>query len=877
MQVLQNLTANGQGTLNQSFSGAFASGGAGVALRGLTVGATLVLIDGHRMAPYPIGDDGQRSFVDISGIPFDTIERVEVLKDGASAVYGSDAVAGVVNIILKKTFVGLTATADGGTSSHADGSTVHTSVTFGMGDLEADGHNFYVSAEYRHQEQIRFSDRGGLFTQTDFTGTGGEDVTFGRPNLFNGSTPISATGYVTDPAGAVAGFFPGCNATQFNAGTCTYTNTWSQIQPETSNINFVGKFTQKLAADWTLGVQGTYFESRAQQVTAASTTFTGGYTGVTSGPGVIPSFLAPLGPTTIPATNPSFPAGTGLAGGNLVYSFQQPLGPIDTETDSKAMRAVIDLDGKIGTWDVNFSAGYTEVRLGISINGIVLAGALQDALNSPTDPYLVGGNNTASVLNSIAPAEGTTDTSKLSFVHLGTNGEIFTMPGGPFSVGFGTEYYYRKQDALAPEQIASGLSASASNNFTVGSQEVASAYTEFSAPIVKQFEIDGAVRYDHYNLSGGKASPKIGFKFTPIPEFAIRGTAAHGFRAPGPAENGSSGQTFFAGAFTDPILCPHPDNITAAGNFKGQCNAPVASVQSTNPNLKAETSKSYTLGFIFEPLRDISATLDLYQIQIDNQIVSGGPQTLVRSNNLSPLPEYNADGTTSLVVPPSPPIAYFGVSYINANTTKTDGWDLGLSYHHRFDNGFGVRSEGTWSYIRKYLLSVGGETFELAGTHGPFVISGDTGNPKSRVSWANTVAYGPVSVTGTLNYISSFKNTDPSAAAFEGPASEQSTCLGAINNGFGVANGVYGNQTFGGVIPPQVGCEVKHFTTFDLYGKYDATDKLSVHGSVTNLFNAKAPVDWVTYAGGGAPWDPSLHLQGAIGTFFNVGVTYKFW
>ena len=117
--VLHNITANGQGTLSQSFNLAFASGAGGIALRGLTTAATLVLIDGHRMAPYPIGDDGQRSFVDVANIPFDSIEKIEILKDGASAVYGSDAIAGVVNIILKRSFVGTTVTADAGTRTRA--------------------------------------------------------------------------------------------------------------------------------------------------------------------------------------------------------------------------------------------------------------------------------------------------------------------------------------------------------------------------------------------------------------------------------------------------------------------------------------------------------------------------------------------------------------------------------------------------------------------------------------------------------------------------------------------------------------------------------------------------------------------------------------
>jgi iron complex outermembrane receptor protein len=167
--VLHNLTSNGQGTLSQGFSGAFASGAAGIALRGLNVGATLVLINGHRSAPYPIGDDGYRSFVDVANLPFDAIERIEVLKDGASAVYGSDAIAGVVNIILKKTYQGAEVTADSGISSHGDGSQFHLSGIYGMGDLDSDGHNAYVSAEFRRQNNIKFADRGGTFTRHDYT------------------------------------------------------------------------------------------------------------------------------------------------------------------------------------------------------------------------------------------------------------------------------------------------------------------------------------------------------------------------------------------------------------------------------------------------------------------------------------------------------------------------------------------------------------------------------------------------------------------------------------------------------------------------------------------------------------------------------------
>ncbi len=104
--VLRTLSANGQGTLNQGFGQAFAAGASGIALRGLTVGNTLTLIDSERMVAYPLSDDGERSFVDVTAIPLNAVEGIEILKDGASALYGADAIAGVVNVKLKKTYVG---------------------------------------------------------------------------------------------------------------------------------------------------------------------------------------------------------------------------------------------------------------------------------------------------------------------------------------------------------------------------------------------------------------------------------------------------------------------------------------------------------------------------------------------------------------------------------------------------------------------------------------------------------------------------------------------------------------------------------------------------------------------------------------------------
>ena len=173
--VIRSVSADNSGTLTQNFSGALAGGASGISLRGLTLDATLVLIDGHRMAPYPLADDGQRPFVDLSSLPMSIVDHVEILKDGASAIYGSDAIAGVVNVILKHDFQGLQFDGDFGGSYRGDGLTQRAAALWGTGDLAQDGHNVYLSVEYRHSASISQSNRGSYLSDLDLTPYGGPD------------------------------------------------------------------------------------------------------------------------------------------------------------------------------------------------------------------------------------------------------------------------------------------------------------------------------------------------------------------------------------------------------------------------------------------------------------------------------------------------------------------------------------------------------------------------------------------------------------------------------------------------------------------------------------------------------------------------------
>src|SRR6202021_1913919 len=254
VDVLRNLSANGSGTLSQGFGQAFAAGASGIALRGLSVGDTLTLIDGERMVSYPLSDDGERSFVDVTAIPFNAVESVEVLKDGASAVYGADAIAGVVNVKLKKTYVGSEVTMEMGTTQHGDGTTEHGAGIWGMGDLASDGYNVYVALDWHHQDAILGSNRDGAFTTTNWSALpGGVNTQPGAIGASGLAYPDSTTGYLINPntaSGQPYAFLPGCTQALQSADKCTFAFPGT-IQSPTTQINILSKFTKSLGNDWT--------------------------------------------------------------------------------------------------------------------------------------------------------------------------------------------------------------------------------------------------------------------------------------------------------------------------------------------------------------------------------------------------------------------------------------------------------------------------------------------------------------------------------------------------------------------------------------------------------------------------------------------------
>lgn len=187
-QVVRTVSADNSGSIPNSFQDGFAAGASGVALRGLTAAATLVLVDGHRVADYPVADDGTRSFQDLNTLPLEAVQSIQVLKDGASSIYGADAIGGVVNIILKPTFRGATVHVGVGGTQHGGGFEKTANGMFGTGSLHKNGYNAYFDFSYQNDNQILAGQRSFPFNTDDLSSIGYLDQRAGNPENFTGST-----------------------------------------------------------------------------------------------------------------------------------------------------------------------------------------------------------------------------------------------------------------------------------------------------------------------------------------------------------------------------------------------------------------------------------------------------------------------------------------------------------------------------------------------------------------------------------------------------------------------------------------------------------------------------------------------------------------
>ncbi len=512
---------------------------------------------------------------------------------------------------------------------------------------------------------------------------------------------------------------------------------------------------------------------------------------------------------------------------------------------SDTYRFVAGLKGTNWNWDWDVGGMYAKTDQDISRYGFYNRTNLEQAIRGlgGFGYYRVGGSsdlNNPGIWGFVSPTlYNSTSTSVTQFDGKMTRQWLDT-PGGPLGLAVGAEW--RREEIDSPPVPGTetgnviGLGYSAAN----GSRDVWAFYGEANWTLMKTLELDVALRYDDYSDYGSTWNPKVGMRWNPIKEVLLRGTWATGFRAPNAYENGNSATTAFT-TYTDPVRCP----ITGAAIDCG--SGQLAAVTSGNPLITAETSESYTLGAVWEPIRGTSVGIDYWNFKVKEQITASVPQAVINNPGGFPSAQIYRSLTDQLPgVPDSGSILSVYAPYTNENTTKTDGIDIDARTQWT-DADLGRFTLGiNWTHIFSFKRTLGdGTTSEFAGSHGPTELSSSAGTPKDRGVLGFGWDRGPWSATTWLRYTGPMQDIE-----FIG---DENGCLH---------------------IDYQVGCHISSFTTVDVSGSYKGFKNWEIYGSINNLFNRKAPFDY--QAGYGLPfYNTNYGFAGAVGTFFTLGVRYS--
>ena len=946
-EALQRLSANGAASIGEGWNNGsnFAAGAVAPSLRGLTVAKTLSIFDGQRMAPYPIADDGHRNFVDISTIPDNVVDRIEVLRDGASSTYGADAVAGVVNIITKKEIQGIHANTSYGVSSRGDGREYRVDLSTGYGDLRSQGFNVYIAGTYRKNQPIYARDRAYPFNSgirsnicndagsciANSTG-GGTFLVNGDGTLGGSTSPLAPIVAPASATGARQGTYQLLNndCSQFNsfpvtlpdtargltttgalAGTFTYApnvcgadfrDLYGTVRPETNRYGLTARATVNIGDRTQAYIQGNFFRtntfatlSPAAFVDQTTPSSDGGDPRVLN-PVILPVYICPQGVGTISPTgiatytgctttvdgvttpvngavlNPNNPF---AANGQSAIIRGRLLDGRTVETTARALRAAAGIAGRFGgndEWNYNVEATASEVRLVRTSENYIIPQRLVNAIATGAYNFVNPSQNSQDVLDSIAPVSNKTSTSQLWMVN-GTIGRtLFELPGGPLAVAIGASYRHEAIDDPsanpanpgAPYERYFGLNAVGA----VGSRNVKSGYFEINAPILSSLEVNASGRYDKYNTGQKNFSPKIGAKFTPIRELALRGTFSRGFRIGsfnelfGLPTTGYTTLSINCATYTE-FCASHGNNTYATGQYS------LGRTSVGNSALDPEKSRSFTLGAVFEPIRNISFTVDYFNIKVRDVIsnISAADQTAaldayLRNGTLNAVPGVIVvPGVADAQFPTARPLPGFvQFSFQNADQEKVSGIDFGVNVAQRF-GGLRWTSALETSFLKNYsVIRADGSVERYDGTLSPCDYTSCSGSPKLRGTWQNTFQFGRAALTGTLYYTSGYSLGSVDYGGNRGDSGQD--CLDNI----GASVVAYQDGT-------PVKCKVGAQWNFDLTGSFKINDVVTLYGNVLNLFDIKPKYDpSAAYSLYG--YNPAWGQANLVGRYFRIGAKF---
>ena len=816
-QIMQNVSAMQVQQTSAQAVGAGTGGGSFADLRGLGANKTLVLLNGRRIASSAFDS----SAPDINLIPFAAIERVEVLRDGASALYGTDAISGVINFITRKDYRGGTLTLGVDAPQHPGGAAHSANGGFGFGDYDKDGFNFFGFANFDQQAAITSNQRPYYQQQYLKNGTyAPSGTTF--PATWEGATNVSANDAATPFGG------PAClnsqnlfhSATQRPNQCGEITSNFIQFVPATQKISGLINAAFKINENNKFNLEAFVAQSKVNAQTAPVP-----YGALYMHP--TDQYFPGNGITPLPAGTVISPDQSGHPGAvnddALFIKFRTVmLGNREDDNTATQGRFSASLEGNIADWDYNaavtlntnhvqdyLKSGYSDINIlatqDTNPNSVTYGGYY---LNPAINPFGAQTAAGTAILNAAAAAgtgvlQSGTGTVKEVDGHASRDLGDWLHAGRPAAIALGLDFRNEKFTQAANAPVAEAVIASTGldpNTLNTGKRDIYAGFFELNVPVIKSLDVTVAGRYDKYSDFGKTFNPKASFRFEPSKSFLLRGSYSTGFRAPSLYELNAA-QTYgnSSGGQNDPVNCP--GGVLKPGAPSSACNNQFEELAGGNTALKPEKSKNATLGLVLEPFSDFTAEFDFYHITFTNQIATLADSTLF-DGNFQQYFHYNAAGQLSVDGTQCPGVNCGYVSDQNQNLggVKTDGLDTQFNY--RFNAGklgkFNAGLQSTYVHSFKYQDVPGGVFLQNVG-----IWSGS--GPVFR--WQHNAvidwALDPFSLGLAVHYKSGYVDINPAY-------------------------------------------KVSAYTTMDLYGSYAMSKGFTFTAGVRNLTDSKAPFTYQT-------------------------------
>ena len=811
-QMLQTVSAM-QTSQNTSQQVGSSSAGASFAdLRGIGPNKTLVLLNGRRIA----NNAFDSSAPDLNMIPFAAIERIEVLRDGASALYGTDAIGGVINFITRSDFRGGTITLGAESPQKAGGSNHTANAGFGAGDLDKDGMNVFGFVDYSKTAHIGGTQRpfntrlfGGL-SASSFPANYGQLQT-GNPLAATGCNGPNLTPDAASPldcrettssfvdyvpatermSGLLSAHFKINDKTTFGLEAfASHDKTSSQIAP----VPYGALYVNRLLPD---GTPNPNYPGNPGNSVVPNITLDPTYTkaGVVCAPGDD----AAAG-DCVAGVNPGF---VKIGWRDLAS------GPrLDISTNDQ-LRVLSTLNGTLGEWDYDAGISLNTNRVNESVAGYTNGDIINDGfINGVLNPF--GAQSAAgTALIRSAAVNGLLQSAKGDVQtidgHASRDLGDWFHTGRPAAVAIGAEARHEKFHQAALPVLAAQVVSSTGvdpNTDNGGSRKVYAGYVELQVPVLKSLDFTLSGREDHYSDFGNTFNPKVSFRFQPVKAILVRGSFSTGFRAP------SLYDLYSAAVFTNtpgpednPLTCPG-GNPTAGHSSGDNCNQQFMVKVAGTPGLRPEKSKNATLGLVLEPANDVTLGLDLWSITTKHQIGTYAADDVFAVGNLSKYGglfhpnaagELSTDGSQC----PGSNCGFVDFSTKNLGGVVTNGMDISAQYRLRAGGVGNFAFTLQSSYVHKYEFQT-----EEGGVYNNNV--GVYADSSSQVvfRWQHNA---------TVNWT-------------QGP----------------FAVGLAGHYK-SGYLDEGGGRKVSNYATFDLYGSYQMPKGFGLTVGVRNVFDRDPP------------------------------------